>query len=393
MITLSTLWIGSESMSRIDLFRPQLGEEELEAVKDVFASCWIGLGPTTSLFESEFAKFIGVPYAIATNSCTSALDLAMRLLGVGPGDEVIVPTITFVSTAHAVAYNGARPVFCDVDPDTMLLDTENAMGRVTTRTKAIVIVHYGGRMADVVSLRERLDAGGCEGVAIIEDCAHACGSQLDGRMAGSVGDIGCFSFQAVKNLVTGDGGMLTISNKDFADRAKRLRWLGINKGTWDRSEVDRSYWWEYNVDEIGLKCHMNDIQAAIGRVQLRKLPEGNNRRAEIARHYESRLSFLSNNSRLRIPPGDSNLSFSSWHLYPIQISNRDDLAELMDSRKISTGVHYKPIHLYGCYGYQPPLPNAEMVWKLLLSLPMHLGLSDDDIDMVCNTIIEFCNKV
>ncbi len=376
--------------SRINLFRPVLGDEELEAIRKTFSGGWLGLGPTTALFESEFASFIGVPYAVATNSCTAALDLAMRLLGIGPGDEVIVPTITFVSTAHAVAYNGARPVFCDVDPATLLLDTESVMGRVTNSTKAVVVVHYGGRMADVVALRERLDGDGHEDISIVEDCAHACGSQLDGRMAGSVGDIGCFSFQAVKNLVTGDGGMLTIANKDFADRAKRLRWLGIDKGTWDRSDVDRSYWWEYNVDEIGLKCHMNDIQAAIGRVQLRKLASGNHRRAEISRAYELQLSLFREKGLMELPPGDGDLSFSSWHLYPIKISNRDDLAVFMESHGISTGVHYKPIHLYQCYGYQPSLPNAETAWKLLLSLPMHLGLSDDDVKRVCGVIAEFC---
>jgi len=380
-------------MPSIDLFKPQLGEEELEAVRDVLASCWLGLGPVTSLFESEFASFIGVPYAVATNSCTAALDLAMRLLGIGPGDEVIVPTITFVSTAHAVAYNGARPVFCDIDPDTLLLDPKNAIGRITAKTKAIVVVHYGGRMADVVLLRECLDEAGYQNVAIIEDCAHACGSQLDGRMAGSVGDIGCFSFQAVKNLVTGDGGMLTISSKEFADRAKKLRWLGIDKGTWDRSKVDRSYWWEYNVDEVGLKCHMNDIQAAIGRVQLRKLPDGNNRRAEIARAYESRLSSLNESGQLKLPPGDADLSFSSWHLYPIRTPNRDDLAVFLGDKGIATGVHYKPIHFYRCYGYQEALPQAEKVWRSLLSLPMHLWLSDGDIDLVCGAITEFHEKV
>lgn len=373
-------------MPNIDLFKPRLGEEELDAVKEVFASCWLGLGPMTSLFESEFAGFIGVPHAVATNSCTAALDLAMRLLNVGPGDEVIVPTITFVSTAHAVAYNGARPVFCDIDPVTLLLDPESAMSRVTARTKAVIVVHYGGRMADVVSLRGLLDGAGHGGVAIVEDCAHACGSQLDGRMAGSVGDIGCFSFQAVKNLVTGDGGMLTISNKEFASRAKKLRWLGIDKGTWDRSQVDRSYWWEYNVDEIGLKCHMNDIQAAIGRVQLRRLPDGNNRRAEIARIYGERLSHLERGGLLRLPLGDSDLSFSAWHLYPIKVSCRDDLAVFMDLHKVSTGVHYKPIHLYECYGYQPALPDAERVWKKLLSLPMHLWLSDEDVSRICDLL-------
>ncbi len=365
----------------IQLFKPWMDEQEVDAVAEVLRSGWIGLGPKTAEFEKAFAAFLGAPFAVGLNSATAALDLAVRLLHINHGDEVIVPAMTFVSTAHAVAYNLSTPIFADVDPETLGIDIDDAADKITPRTKAIIAVHYGGRPVDMDRLRQA--AGD---IPIIEDAAHACGSVYKGRKAGTLGDLSCFSFHAVKNIATGDGGMLVTGDQAIMERAKRLRWLGIDRGTWDRTGADRSYWWQYFVDEVGLKCHMNDITAAIGLVQLRKLPESNARRLRIAEMYTEGLAGL---PWLQTPPMDTAGSQSAWHIYHVRVDGRDDLNVYLQERQIGTGVHYKPIHLYSCYGNRPSLPAAERAFDSILSLPMHPGLSDNDVHLVIDTIRSF----
>jgi perosamine synthetase len=368
----------------IQLFKPFFGQEELEALREPFETGWIGLGPKTAEFERKFAEFIGVKYAVGVNSCTAALDLALKLLDIRNGDEVIVPTMTFVSTAHVVAYNLATPIFADVDEKTLDIDLEDVKRKITRRTKAIIPVHYGGRPCNMDALKEM--AGGK--MVIIEDAAHACGAEYMGKKCGSLGDIGCFSFHAVKNLAMGDGGALTLNDKEMYERAKRMRWLGIDKGTWDRTKADKSYWWEYLVDEIGLKCHMNDIQAAIGLVQLKKLASMNKRRREIVKMYNEGFK---NIDWIETPPEDTDEYKSSWHIYCVKVNviDRNDLSAYLERNGIGTGVHYKPIHTYLCYGNRPSLPIAERVFKRILSLPMHPGLSDDDVKRIIGTIKRF----
>ena len=365
----------------IQLFKPYMDDKEVQAVAEVIQSGWIGLGPHTAEFEKQFAQYIDVPWIVGTNSATAALDLAAKLLHFNHGDEVIVPTMTFVSTAHAVAYNLATPIFADVNPIDLNLDFEDVARKITPRTRAIIAVHYGGRPVDIDGLRKI--AGN---IPIIEDAAHACGAEYKGRKCGSLGDLACFSFHAVKNLAMGDGGALAAHDQAMAERAKRLRWLGIDKGTWDRTAADRSYWWEYYVDEIGLKCHMNDIAAAIGLVQLAKLPTSNARREQIARRYTEGLRDL---PWLQTPPEDTAESKSSWHIYCIQCDYRDDLSVFLQTNGIATGVHYKPIHLYACYGNRPRLPIAEFLFNRILSLPMHPGLTDDEVSYIIDTIRSF----
>ncbi|HEY3316807.1 MAG TPA: DegT/DnrJ/EryC1/StrS family aminotransferase [Coriobacteriia bacterium] len=365
----------------IQVFKPDMGDEEIAAVAEVLRSGWLGLGPKTAEFEKAFAAYVGSAHAVGVNSCTAALDLALRLLHVSQHDEVIVPTMTFVSTAHVVAYNLATPIFVDVDEDTLNLSLDDVAELITPRTKAIIAVHYGGRPVEMEALRRI--AGD---VPIIEDAAHACGSTYKGTPCGSLGTIGCFSFQAVKNLAMGDGGALTVDDKEMADRAKRLRWLGIDKGTWDRTEGDKSYWWEYAVDEIGLKCHMNDILAAIGLVQLRRLDEMNARRTQIALRYSEGLADL---EQVKTPPPDTDDSRSSWHIYCLRCEDRDELSLHLQAQGIATGVHYKPIHLYRCYGNRPCIPTAEGLFKRILTLPMYPGLTDDEVDSVIDSIRAF----
>jgi perosamine synthetase len=368
----------------ISLFKPQVGDEEIEALRPIFQSGWIGLGPETARFEEKFAELVGSRYCIGLNSCTAALDLAIRLLRIGHGDEVIVPTITFVSTAHAVAYNLAQPVFADVRYDTLNIDPADVARRITRRTRAIIAVHYAGRPAEMGEL-----ARVAGGIPIIEDAAHACGARYAGRHVGHTGKIGCFSFHAVKNLAMGDGGALTVDDPELAERARRIRWLGIDKNTWDRSHLGENYWWEYFVDEIGLKCHMNDIQAAIGLVQLNKLQAMNQRRREIVARYYERLQDIPG---LEVPVRDDETHESSWHIFHIKCDERNRLARSLAEQGISTGVHYKPIHFYSCYGNRPTLPVAEKAFQRILSLPLHPGLSDADVEVVCEAIRRFYRR-
>lgn len=365
----------------IQVFKPCMGQEEIDAIAEVIRSGWIGLGPKTAQFEKEFAAYIGTRHAVGVNSATAALDLAMKLLRINHGDEVIVPTMTFVSTAHAVAYNLATPVFADVDPVTLSFDLEDVARKITVRTRAIIPVHYAGRPVDMDKLKQVAGR-----IPIVEDSAHATGARYKGQSVGGLGMLGCFSFHAVKNLAMGDGGAITLNDEEMTKRAKRLRWLGIDKGTWDRTDVDKTYWWQYFVDEVGLKCHMNDIAAAIGLVQLRKLDKMNERRRQIARRYTDvfqRYDFL------ETPPNDDTVFQSAWHIYCLKVKQRDDLSLFLQNRGIATGVHYTPIHLYSCYGNRPSLPVAEQVFKRIISLPMYPDMNESDVEQVIDGIVQF----
>jgi perosamine synthetase len=227
-------------------------------------------------------------------------------------------------------------------------------------------------------------------IPIVEDAAHACGAEYKGKKCGSLGDLACFSFHAVKNLTTGDGGAIALKDQAMAEHTRQLRWMGIDKGTWDRTESDHRYVWDYSVGEIGFKCHMNDIAAAIGLVQLSKLNRMNARRREIAQHYTEGLSDL---PWLELPPGDTADSISSWHIYCVQCDCRDDLNVFLEQKGIGTGVHYRPIHMYKCYGNRPCLPRAQKTFRRILSLPMHPGLSNSDVDYIVDSIRAFRRQV
>jgi len=361
----------------IQVFKPYMCQEEIDAVAEVIRSGWIGLGPKTAEFEKRFAEFCNVKYAVGLNSGTAALDLAMKLLEIGYGDEVIVPTMTFVSTAHVVKYNHAKPIFADIDPITLNIDIEDVRRKITPRTKAIIAVHYSGRPVDMDKLKEF-------GIPIIEDCAHATGATYKGKPAGSLGVMGCFSFHAVKNLAMGDGGALVTNNQEWHERAKRLRWLGIDKGTWDRTEIDKSYWWQYQVDEIGLKCHMNDIMAAIGLVQLDRLAFANRQRRHIVKIYRERLEGF-----VGLPPDDDEVYKSAWHLFCVKCECRDELSVFLQKRGIATGVHYTPIHTYRCYGNRTYLPNAEDIQYRILTLPLYPSMTNIEAYYITDVIREF----
>jgi len=365
----------------IQVFKPSYDNRELEAVAGVLKSGWVGLGPKTAEFEKAFASFCRVDHCVGLNSGTAALDMALKLLGLGEGHEVIIPTVTFVSGAHCVVNCGAVPVFADVNRETLNIDIDDVQRKISSRTRAIIPVHYGGWP---VKMDELLEIAG--EIPVIEDCAHATGSMYRGQPAGSMGIMGCFSFHAVKNIAMGEGGAIVMNDPSMARRAIKLRWLGIDRETWSRSQLGKPYWWEYSIDEIGVKSHMDDIHAAIGLVQLEKLEQANNRRRRITRLYRAGLSDM---EQLDMPPLEDSESVSSWHIFEIKADRRDDLNVYLGSRGISTGVHYKPLHLYPCYGTQPSLPVAEEVFRRILTLPLYPDLTDEEVCTVIDAVREF----
>jgi perosamine synthetase len=363
-------------------------EAEEKAVIEVLRSRWIGLGPKTKELEDKFAEYTESKYCVTLNSCTAALDMALRLCNVRQHDKVLVPTMTFVSTAHAVCYNDAMPIFVDCD-ETLQMDIIDLERKIDKFVKAIIVVHYGGRINS--HIKQIAEICKEKGIYLIEDCAHAAGSWLNDKHAGTFGDIGCFSFHAVKNLAMGDGGAIITANEEMATRAKKVRWLGIDRGTWDRTANNKEYWWEYIVDEIGYKNHPCDILSAIGVEQLKKLEAMNNMRYFIYNTYRENLKTLIEQGLIEIMPDDTTSSLSSWHLMVIKVSelDRNDLSLCLKEKGVNTGVHYRPIHMYPCYGNTPHLPIAEEIFKKILSLPMYYDLTAEDVKIICNHIKEF----
>jgi perosamine synthetase len=347
----------------IPVFRPSYGEAEFQAVREVMASGWVGLGPKTAEFEKKFAEYLGVKHAIALCSGTAALHLAMVVAGLKKGDEVITTPITFVSTNHAILYVGAKPVFADVEAETANIDPKSIRKRLTKKTRAIVIVHYGGRpckMDEIEAIAKERN------LILIEDAAHGCGGEHRGRKLGAIGQLGCFSFHAVKNLATGEGGAIVTNDDATAARLRKLRWLGITKDTWSR-ESTTQYSWYYEVVEVGFKYHMNDIPAAIGLVQLSRLAEMNARRTQWAGRYDEALKDLAWIQRPIVEPNTK----PDWHNYVIQTDHRDDLNVYLAERGIATGVHYIPNNHYEMYKKcRGKTPVSERVWKRLLTLPL-----------------------
>lgn len=370
----------------IPVLQPSLGQEEVDAVSEVLRSGWLGLGPKTEQFEQQFASFANNRFAVALNSGTAALHLALDVLRIGPGDEVIVPSITFISTVHAVSYVGATPVFADIELDTMNICVEDIERKITRRTKAVIVVHLAGHPCDMDAIHELAKA---RGIKVIEDAAHACGAEYKGRRIGSISDLTCFSFHAVKNLTTGEGGAITC-NAEWMDRQIReKRWVGISRDTWMRSTNEKVYAWQYYVNDVGFKYHMNDLQAAIGIIQLKKLNQLNGRRREIADAYSEALKDL---DWIELPR-EHDYAKSSWHLFQIKLNKdhlRDQMINHLQEVNIASGVHYYPCHLHPCYIHlQAVVPISADIWKRILTLPIHPNVTDDDLDRIIDRIRAF----
>lgn len=366
----------------IQLFRPSLGDEEASAVRDTLESGWIGLGPRTVAFESAFARHVGAPHCVAVNSGTAALHLAMLALRLPPDAEVVVPALTFVSTAHAVLLAGAHIVFADVDPRTLNLDPHDLERRLSPRTRAIVPVHYGGNPCAMNAITALARA--C-GAAVVEDAAHAAGAAYGSRKVGALSALTCFSFQGVKNMTTGDGGCVTTDSAERAAHLRRLRWMGIDRDTWQRTRGSPAPL-EYEVTGLGFKYQMNDIAAAIGLVQLAKLERMNERRRLLASRYDAALAPL---GWLSIPTVLPDV-VSARHNYAIQLDRRDELRAWLGERGIATGVHYMPLHLHPFYrDTRGTLPAAERAWRRLLLLPLYPDLTDDEQQQILRAIEAF----
>ncbi len=362
---------------RLRLFYPVIHDEAIAGVADALRSGWIGSGPRTREFEEAVAKAVGAPHCVALDSCTTALRLALRVLDLAPGTEVVTSPVTFVSANQVILEESLTPVFADVQPDTGSLDPSSIRERLTDGTGAVMVMHYGGMPCDLDEIyalaRER-------GIAVIEDCAHAFGASYRGRPIGSHGDLHAFSFQAVKNLALGDGGALTVSSEEVDARLRRLRWFGIDRSTFERS-AGGSYSWEYAVTELGVKGAMNDIAAAIGLGQLPYVEEENERRREIGRRYRAGLTGTPGIELLR----EHSDRVSSGHLCCVLADDRDRLVESLAANGIDVGVHFQPSYAYPMFGVEP-LPGVESFWRRAVSLPVHLALTEGDVDRVIETI-------
>lgn len=359
-----------------------MGQEEIDAVSRVLKSGWIGLGPETALFEKNLERFLGKKHVVTTNSATSALHLALIISGVTEGDEVIAPALTFVSTNHVILYQKATPVFCDVDPVTLCANPLDIISKITPKTKAIIVVHYAGHPVDMDPLvkiaREK-------NITLIEDNAHGLGGEYKGKKLGTIGDIGCFSFHAVKGVAMGDGGALWVGSKKTADTLKELRWMGISKDTWKRSD-EKSYSWEYKVPLLGYKYHTNDILAAIGNVQLKNYPKALKRKTQIRKMYTEGLNNL---TWLTLPRTQSYAKHGE-HTYFVQLDNRDALIDYLAERDIATGVHYEPNNHYPMYkDFSADIPVTEAVWKKTLLLPFYTELTDKEVKTIISAIQSF----
>jgi perosamine synthetase len=370
----------------IPLSRPEFGDAEARAVAEVLASGWVSQGPKVAEFERRFAALVGAQHGVATTSCTTALHLALILAGVGPGDEVICPSYSFIATANAVAYAGGTPVFADIDPDTWNLDAGDALGRVTTRTRAIIPVHQVGLAADL----DRFAPFAERGIAIVEDAACAIGSSYRGRSIGSHGHLTCFSFHPRKTISVGEGGMLTTDDAAIAERARRLRSHGASVSDRARHEAKGLVYEEYR--ELGYNYRMTDLQAAIGLAQLEQLGRLLLRRRDIARAYDE--AFRS--SRAIQVPARPDYAEHAYQSYAIRLVGRDRASRDAVMRElIAAGVSCRrgipPIHLEPLYcrtSARGPLPVTEAVAAQSIFLPIFGGLEAADCQRVIDAVLK-----
>jgi dTDP-4-amino-4,6-dideoxygalactose transaminase len=365
---------------------PCLGEAEINEVVDTLRSGWLTTGPKTKRFEEEFAQFIGIPYALAVNSCTAGLHLALEAIGIQPGDKVITTPYTFTATAEVIRYLGATPLFVDIDPNTFNIDSQQISHRLENISgiKAILPVHFGGQACDMSAI---LALANRYSLKVVEDAAHALPTYYQGHLIGSFGDITVYSFYVTKTLATGEGGMVVTANPDYAKRIRVMRLHGINREVFDRNEA-----WFYEVVAPGFKYNLTDIAAALGIHQLRQAHAFLQRRSAIAARYTAGLAGLPLQTPYLHPD-----STHAWHLYVIQLKledltiDRNTFIEKMTAAGIGTSVHFIPLHLQKywreCYHFQPTdFPVAVKVYQRAVSLPIYPCMSDTEVERVIMTV-------
>jgi len=369
---------------QIPFHKTHTTDEEISAATEAIRSGWLTMGPKTVEFEKEFKSYIGSDEAVSVNSATAALHLALKAIGLQRDDEVILPTNTFVATAEVVTYFNAIPVLCDIEEDTHNIDVSKIEALITSKTKAIIPVHFAGQpcdMDEIYTIAKKYD------LKVIEDAAHAIPSTYKGVKIGNLtgSDVTCFSFYATKTLSTGEGGMATTSNAQYAKNMRINRLHGISRDAWDRYTTKGA--WYYEIVDNGCKYNTTDINAAIGMVQLKKQDQLRQKRAEIAQKYSAAFKKNSN----IITPFIKNDRETSWHLYVIKIANRDEVIEKLKECGVGCSVHFIPIHKHPYYkeryNYKnEDYPIANRVFERSLSLPIYPDMNDAEIEYVINQV-------
>lgn len=382
----------SDSNNFIVFGKPVLTEQEIEAVSSTLRSGWIGTGPKTKEFESAFAKYQGAEQAIAVSSCTAALFVALKAYGIGPGDEVITTAMTFAATLNAIIQAGAKPVIVDVEAGHFTIDAKKAAAAVTSRTKAIIPVHFAGAPADIdalLALREK------HGLKIIHDCAHAIETQWKGSRIGAIADASCYSFYSTKNITTIEGGAICSSDASFMERARLYSYQGMTKNAWKRFSA--SGYQHYDIVSPGFKLNFTDVQATVGLSQLATIDAKYARRSEVWNRYQEAFAGLP----VTTPNEDSSEQLHARHLYTLLVDekraglDRDSFLLEMHSRGIGCGVHYRSIpqlsYFAEQFGWTPKLfPNAYQVSETTLSIPLTPYLTDTEAGRIIDAVTEIC---
>ena len=368
---------------KISLFDLNFDEAEEKAVIDTLRSKWISTGPKTAEFENKFASMLATNHAVALSNCTVALHLALKVIGIKAGDEVICPSLTFVATVNSIRYLDAIPVFADIKSyEDLTIDPEDIESKVTSKTKAIVVMHYGGFACDMEAI---LKIAKKYNLKVVEDACHGPLSEYRGKKLGTIGDVGCFSFFSNKNISTGEGGMLVSDNTELFERVKLLRSHGMTSLSYERAKGHAT---SYDVIDLGYNYRMDDIRASIGIVQLDKLGNDLSNRAEVRAMY---IKALGNNENLIIPFKE-NKNFSSNYIFPIVLKNsnaekRDDVRNKLAEAGIQTSVHYPAVHRFSIYkDYYVDLPNTDYVSDNLVTLPMYSSLNEPQVKLITDSL-------
>jgi len=375
----------------IRLFKPSVGKDELDKIEEAFNRSWIGLGPNVNEFEEEWRKFVGVKEAVAVNSATAALHLALKSFNFPEGKKVLVPSLTFAATACAVLYNKLVPVFVDSDPITLGMSIDDLKKKYDQDCVAVMPVHYAGHPVPMEILVPWANENNLK---VIEDCAHTAGADYKGKVLGTWGDIGCYSFEEKKLMTTGDGGMLVTNTPDYFKDMKAMRWVGIDKDNWKTAQnyleanMDAMHWF-YEINVLGYKYNMNDLSAAIGLVQLKKLRSMNSRRSGIIKQYMEGIKDIKG-IELLLPFEPEKYCYQ---MFGIRTDYRNELMVYLKSRGIATGCHYTPLTVQPLFKpYAKDCPYIEKEADRFITLPLHVDLSDSDVAYIINEIKSFAKN-